>query len=285
MPTRAMTAEEVAALTSQSETTLWRRVGAGTFPAPNRFVGKPLTPKWDAKVAKDPQRRTPTKTTTMTRDMHIEHLYDEVCFHVLKHGAEPIPQKAEGRKFGTRRFPLGSRVSALRAVHRAGRLSEDWISKFESLPGWTWDAHDARWRERFDSIVKAFPNLTVEQRVWLGNQRYRWPVLRQEWQQLLKDHPELLTPEDRSRSAEFVAAVEEWLKQNPGKNAGDISYRTMVTLDGEEYDLGKRVTYYRRRFRGAEGQSRNKLSAGEVKMIEALPGWQWAGSRSKRATK
>lgn len=283
MPPRALTADEVATMTDQSESTLWRRVGAGTFPAPNRFVGKALTPKWDASVAKDPQRRTPTAKTVMTRDMQLEHLYDEVCFFILHHGGESIPQKAMGRKFGAGRFPLGSRVSSIRAVYRAGRLSESWIRKFEALPGWTWDAHDARWRQRLESLVKSYPNLTVQDRVWLGNQRFRWDVLRPEWQELLKEQPHLLLPEHQARTDTFVRAVRQWLAENPDKNAGDIAYRSTLELDGKTYDLGKRVTYYRRRYRGLEGQSGRKLADDEIKQIEELPGWTWTGDRQKRS--
>ncbi|MEN3225210.1 Helicase associated domain protein [Mycolicibacterium porcinum] len=49
-------------------------------------------------------------------------------------------------------FNLGSWVARRRGEYRSGKLSRERITQLETLPGWTWDAHDDQWDEGFREL-------------------------------------------------------------------------------------------------------------------------------------
>jgi superfamily II DNA or RNA helicase len=50
-------------------------------------------------------------------------------------------------------FPLGRWVSDQRKRHSYGRLVRDRVDRLEELPGWAWNALDARWEENFAALA------------------------------------------------------------------------------------------------------------------------------------
>lgn len=289
-----MAAAEVATESGLSEDELWAKVRSGEFPAPDRLYGSRRTPMWDAATVADPQPRVPTSAAQkLTRDQQMMHLYDELVVWALEHGDTDVPQGAVGRVMpGGKRFPLGARVSALRYLKSLGdkkqlknpsdALTAAERRRFESLPGWAWDHFDNQWRRRLASVLSRWPHkLTTQDRKWVSSQRGRWDVLRPEWRELLTAVPGLIEPLERSKVDLFVQAASEWLAANPGKTLTDVTFNTEIVLEsGEIVRLGRRMTYYRRRYRGLEGKGKNPLPAHEVAKIEALPGWTWGTAGS-----
>lgn len=273
-----LTLDEVAERTQQTPKRIARKVARGTFPAPTRFRGRGhLTPVWDSGTVNDPEsaRGRPRKSQKMTREMHVHQLLDEVRWWVWQYGSAAIPQHATGRTDASGKpFPLGSRVSALRTAYKHGRLSSEEQEAFEDLPEWSWDYWDSMWRARFTEVASRFPNqLTKRDRAWLGSQRRRWSKLRPQWRTLFDAYPGMLDAARRSRVHEFVEACEQWLSENPGSTVYAMPYSATVYVDGEKVAVGRRATYYRRRYRGLEGM--HKLGREEIRQIETLPGWTW----------
>lgn len=277
MATGWLTLKDMAEETGRSEKTLRKQVAEGRFPAPHRFRGRGgSAPVWPRAVAENPDAALPKRGQRMTREQHLAQLLEEVRWWVWEHGSAAIPQHAVGRTDKTGRpFPLGVRVSALRAAHKHGRLSKAEAAEFEALPEWSWDHWDSIWRARFTEVATRFQtgDLTTRDRAWLGNQRRRWGKLRPEWQALFKAYPGLLEGAKQSRVEEFINACEQWLKEHPNHTLYAMPYAATVMVDGEKIPVGRRATYYRRRYQGLEGSRR--LSAAEIEKIEALPGWTW----------
>ncbi len=49
-------------------------------------------------------------------------------------------------------FKLGHWVSQQRAFRRRGYLDADKIERLAAVPGWAWNANDARWEEGFKDL-------------------------------------------------------------------------------------------------------------------------------------
>lgn len=154
-------------------------------------------------------------------------------------------------------------------------LSADEVAAIESLPGWTWDPLGSVWRAKFDEVETSFKQgrLTADHHRWLTRQRERFDQLRPEWVSLLERHPGLLAPAEKSRVTQFVEAARQWLAEHPGSTMADMKNRDRMNLNGVDFAVGKRGTYYRRRYHGLEG--RGPLTSDEITAIAALPGWSW----------
>lgn len=274
-----LTLVQMSEATGRSEKTLRNQVASGKFPAPHRFRGRnAVNPVWRRQVADDPSPVLPPSRgkQRITREMHLTELLDEVRWWVWQHGTAVIPQHATGRtRASGRPFPLGVRVSALRNAHKQGRLTKTEAAEFEALPGWSWDHWDSEWRARFTEVAARYQtgSLTARDKSWLGNQRRRWDRLRPEWRALFDAYPGLLEGGRRSRVDDFIRAAEQWLAEHPGRSLYAMPYAATVVVEGEKVPVGRRATYYRRRYAGLEG--RRSLSADDISKIEALPGWTW----------
>lgn len=292
-----LTAAAVAERLHITEEHLWDMVAAGTFPAPDRMPirGKNRVPVWDQATIADPKPRVPRPGVRLSRRDHLMHLFDEVVWWTLNHGDADIPQHAVGRPGPTGKpFPLGSRVSALRLSYRQGRVAPADRAMFERLPGWTWHHLDSAWKNRFVDVLSRWPDRTTEaDKKWLGVQRSRWDKLQPSWQAMFEAAPDMLNPPEASKVRNFVDECWEWMRLNPGKNLADIAYRdTIPGRDGQPIKLGRKVTYYRRRYTGKETHA-SRISEEEIALIETLPGWLWrppmgpepaSGSRRHRDT-
>lgn len=269
-----LTLPEVADHLGVTEATVRRRIKAGKMQAPTRFVGREQTPKWNRREV-DKEGVAPTGVR-VSREMHLQQLLDEARLYAWQHNGAPIPQSANGRVRQGRAFPLGSRVSSLRGQKKAGRLEAEWVEKFEAIPGWSWDRHDSEWNARFDEVASRWPDkLTERDKSWLTIQRARRKKLRTEWLVRFLDYPGMLAPTGRGPVEEFVAAARQWLDENPDHlSTYSMPFRAKVMRgDNDPYPVGRRATYYRRRYAGLEG--REPLSDDDVEKIEELPGWSW----------
>lgn len=289
-----LTLRDVAEALGVRERTVFNRVMARKFPAPHRFLGDDGSgPAWPTSVLEDPGHvlRSAEASGRVDREAHLAILLDEVRAYVWRRhvllgnkqeGPPRIIQSQYGRPGYEKHpdFPLGRRVSALRAAHKHGRVSREEAAAFEAVPGWTWDVWDTDWRRRFEEVAAAFERrgeLTAADKSWVAHQRRRWGNLRPEWRALLDSHPGLLGEGKQNRVEEFVAAATKWLAEHPGQTTHSMQYAETVMMHGEKVAVGRRATYYRRRYRGLEG--RRPMSDEDIAKIEALPGWSWEMSK------
>lgn len=275
--------DEAAARFGITVAELWRRVHAGQFAVPSRLAGRTRSPRWTEADLALSGKEVLARWAAQTRDQYVLKMRDECLLWIMAHPetAGDIPESALGRpQFGGAPYPLGSRVSYLRQVYRQGRLPASDAASFEALPGWAWDHWDHNWRRRFRAVRSRWPHkLTDQDRRWLEVQRAGRDSLRPEWQDELEKVPGLLDPQVKSKVPAFVEACRQWLEANPGKTIADVDYKTDVVTPVGVVNLGKRITYYRRRYRGLEGASRKPLPPDEVAALEGLPGWSWEYAR------
>lgn len=272
---KTLTLEQVAQRADVTERTIRRRVLNGRHPAPTTFTAAGQ-PRWSAEALENPPVLA-GPGVKMNREMHLAHLLDEVRWWAWDHPDETIVQATTGRTTHTGRpFPLGHRVSSLRSQKRSGTLSAKWTAAFEAVPNWTWDPWDQQWNRRFDDIVTRYPfDFTDADKSWLMVQRNRREKLRPQWQARFLMYPGMIKTAEDSPVHMFVEAAERWLNENPDHAtvfSMPFSARVWTAAD-MEYPVGRRVTYYRRRYAGLEG--RNPLSDKDIELIETLPGWSW----------
>ena len=272
---------EVAARMGTTESALKGRITRGTFPAPVVIFRDPGKARWDETVAVVNPTTAWAPGATMRHEVHVAELLDEVRYFAWKNGHADIAQHMTGRMKRGREFPLGARVSAIRTAYKQGRLPRKVAAEFEHIPGWMWDYLESTWRGRFDSVVSRWPDRTTsDDRAWLTVQRRRFEQLRPEWQEAMREVDGLLEPHRFSRVPEFLDAARLWLAEHPGQSMADMSYSAVVMLDGTMVNVGRRVTYYRRRKLGLDGST--PLPADEAREIESLPGGSWEMSERHR---
>lgn len=264
-------------------------VEARRLPPPRTFTPGP---RWPAGTELD-NFVPPAASSTRVRQ-----LFDEVCFWYWEQGHSRIPQRGRGRQLAKPKrarppagsqqdddkapasFPLGFQVSELRAAYRRERLSEVDIDLFErTFPDWSWDPAADDWEQRFRSVIGRWPELTDDDRAWIRLQRRRWESLGEHRQGLLTQQSGLIEAHNPSRVDEFVEAVRDWMDESGASSAAHIPYQATVMIKGFKYPVGRKVTYYRRRYQGLEGRGKNALGDADIASIESIPGWSWAMSR------
>lgn len=277
--TTTLSLAQVAHRAGVTERTVKRRVTVGKHPAPTGFTPD-HQPLWTPAIIENPPVMS-GPGIKMTREMHLAHLLDEVRWWAWEHPGETIVQAATGRTIAGRPFPLGHRVSALRTQYRTNHLTQDWVDAFEAIPDWTWEPWDQQWNRRFDDIATRYPyNFTEADKSWLAVQRARYEKLRPHWKARFALYPGMIRLAGDSPVRVFVEAARQWLREHPDHAtvfSMPFGARVATGLD-MEYPVGRRVTYYRRRYAGLEG--RNPLPDDDIKLIEALPGWSWEMSPS-----
>jgi hypothetical protein len=160
---------------------------------------------------------------------------------------------------------LGKRVSQLRIAYRKALLDPATIAELEQRPGWTWRVREDRWAQMWDTSCTRLeahaaagvriPDLAECDRPtyqWLLRQRHHLQTLTPTQQTRLRRILGALQPRDR-RVAAFVQAAQRWLAADPTRTMAQLRYADSVTLpNGEAVPLGRRCTYYRRRYHHLE---------------------------------
>jgi hypothetical protein len=219
--------------------------------------------------------RTPTTTEAV--------FLGELDWWVARHGDALVPQMATTpRIVRGRPYWLGKRVSEARIAHGRGVLSPALEHELPRRAGWAWRTLEARWDASWGShaaaleqhvaaggTISTLPSATYK---WLMRQRARLNQLPADRIQRLQAVPGALVSRD-TRVPDFVDAARTWLAQTPNRTMAALRYADTVSVDDKHVPLGRRATYYRRRFHGLEGT--HPLTPAEVTAIEALPGWTW----------
>lgn len=236
---------------------------------------------------------TPTKWEA-TRARAWPLLLQELRWWIDTHGSANVPQNATSRDVDGAPYPLGKRAHQVRNDYRAGELAPERVDELEQLPGWAWDPRNAQWQDTLEQVRDHYrDHRTLE---GLAEPLQRW-VARQRHAQLT-DHqlaqleviPGALV-DRRRRAGAFVVAARAWLQAQPESTTlADLPSSAVVHLrprtdvdlgtPGDDgliaYPVGKRATFYRRRFHGLEsGEGGARLHPDDVNAIEALPGWSW----------
>ena len=61
---------------------------------------------------------------------------------------------------------------------------------------------------------------------------------------------------------EWLSVIEEWLRQNPGKDVNDIPNKERIELNGEIYNIGQKIAMQRNRIKNGEQVDQRYLAIG-----------------------
>lgn len=247
---------------------------------------------------------TPTKWEA-TRARAWPLLLQELRWWIDIHGNANVPQNATSREVDGAPYPLGKRTHQTRNNYWLGKLAPERVAELERLPGWAWNPRTAQWQETAEQVTSHYrEHHTLE---GLPEPLQRW-VARQRRAQLtdaqraqLEAIPGALV-DRRRRAGAFVVAARSWLQAQPAgttmanlPSSATVHLRPRTDVDlgtpGDDgliaYPVGKRATFYRRRFHGLEtvGDTAAPLHPDDVGAIEALPGWSWALDPIKSANR
>lgn len=172
---------------------------------------------------------------------------------------------------------LGRWVGTQRGNKFKNLLSQNQIDRFESLPGWSWDALTDQWEEGFEqlkSYIKQSGNANVSQRYithdfnlgsWVSTQRSNKlkNLLNQDRIERLEALPgwywNVLAGQKEANFEHLQAYVKLY-----GNSRVPQKY---VTSDG--FKLGFWISHQR------NDKAKNILSQDQIERFEALPGWSW----------
>ena len=177
-------------------------------------------------------------------------------------------------------FKLGNWVTSQRSSHPKGRLPSDRVERLESLPGWSWDALDAKWDEAF-SILARFADRESHSRVpgshseehfqlgtWVTSQRTKRSRLLPDQVERLESLPGWSWDPQAEKWEEGFSRLGAFAKRE-----GNV--RVPVNYPDEEYGL--RRWMQKQRSRHALG----RLPSDRVERLESLPGWSWDALAAK----
>jgi hypothetical protein len=199
--------------------------------------------------------------------------------YVAKHGWERITRRtlADG-------FHLGHWVSVRRTDYKRGILSDYLIRELESIPGWTWDPVETRYRKYLDLLrgfverngIDCFNARTVVAGVRLG----AWATCRRVdyregrlpgW---LKQELERIPGWTWSIKDDFHTRALELTKQFVTEH-GWQQFRSRTVRQGVA--IGAWVTRRRSDYRNG------RLPRWLQQELEAIPGWKWSAGPARNA--
>ena len=173
-------------------------------------------------------------------------------------------------------FGLGAWVGKQRRTYKRGKLPGDRRQALEALAGWTWDPHDASWREGLDYVRKfveregqaRVPNKHVEDGfrlgAWVNSQR--------------TDYKRDELPAKRREALEALDGW-TWDRHDAAWQKGLNYTKRFVEREGharvplrhveDGFKVGVWVSDQR------ETDKRGKLPDGRRQTLEALDGWAW----------
>ncbi len=181
----------------------------------------------------------------------------------------PHPEVFEG-------YALGGWVSKQRGKYNTGALSVEKQQRLESLPGWSWAAHEDRWEESFtqlrDYVAENGTALVPMSFVWKGFPLGSWINKQRTMYDGGKIDP------SRQRRLEELSGWswdvndyrwEQGFKYLTEYVAEHGSARVPVGCVVDNYNLGKWV------FKQRTNHRNEVLDPERVQRLEALPGWSW----------
>lgn len=209
--------------------------------------------------------------TVETLTQQFEENFAALVAYTEEHGHASPPQQY----YTTSELPLGQWVSGQRRAYQRNRMPASRIQRFEGLPGWAWDARDARWETALAQLTAyaethghSYPPRTTHKFLnhWVLTQRRpetrdRMPEVRRK---RLEDLPGWTWAPRRTPVWETNFDALAAYSAKRGHASPPVDY---VTDDG--IALGQWVRELRRPTRRA------KLAADRHDRLESLPGWSW----------
>jgi len=205
----------------------------------------------------------------------LEQLQDFVSQH--QHVRVPRTRHVKGE------FNLGTWVQTIRQFYKNGKLSEDRIADFESLPGWEWDPFGKKYQKGIDHL-QSFVSKHDHSRVpashqsqddfnlggWVGRlrQSYKNGKLSEEKITQLESYPSWAwSLETTKRDDKTEAEKQEYLMEYIQEYGHSKVPRPYETEDS--FKLGRWISKLR------SSHKNGKLSKDRINEFESLPGWTW----------
>jgi superfamily II DNA or RNA helicase len=199
-------------------------------------------------------------------------------------------------------WKVGTWIGCQRCARKKGKLSEDRVRQLETIPGWVWKDETKKnmatkqpwqaWLEALRECVAAEKGLPKRTTVWTRPDGSEWKI--GNWiagQRRTRKKGKL--SEDRVRQLEtipgwfwedrIVTAVRSWpawleaLRECVAAGEGPKKSTVWVRPDGSEWKIGNWIDNQR------QARKKGKLSEDQVRLLEAVPGWNWEDERMKNA--
>ena len=208
--------------------------------------------------------------TWTARDDQWEEGFDRLVTYVNEHGNARVPQSyrtADG-------FQLGTWVNTQRNQFEEGSFDPGRQRRLEELPGWAWNARDARWEEGFSQLKRYGARPPKTYVTPEGYPLGKWAARQRQWRaEDILDADRVRRLEelpgwtwDAIHDARWEAGYDHLLDYV--KEYGDalvpLSYEA---ADG--YRLGAWISQQRLRY------GKNTLDADRVHRLEEVRGWVW----------
>jgi len=199
---------------------------------------------------------------------------------VAKHGHSLVPCP-----FVFEKYPLGVWAASQRSIYRRGKLEQSRIKKLESLKGWEWNPREAEWNSAF-SLVSEYikreghariPNKHRVRGVDVGT----WVAAQRSAHRAGKLSEERIKQLETLKGWSWDPKQEDWLR----------AYSLLVAYTRREGAATVPSTHVEKGFRLGQWVTsqqvlyrKGQISAEAEKRLNALDGWVWWRSRSKRGT-
>jgi superfamily II DNA or RNA helicase len=173
-------------------------------------------------------------------------------------------------------YPLGAWLNRQRTSGNNGKLCQEYRSRLEALPGWTWSVFDAKWEEGFRQLqeyiartgtVRMLPKYRVGDYPlgsWVGKQResYRRGALSEDRVRRLESLPEWTWDPMTEKWERSFAALKGYADEH-----GNVRAPNDFEVGGVK--LGQWASIQR------AAHAKGKLSPERQQHLETLPGWSW----------
>jgi hypothetical protein len=204
-------------------------------------------------------------------DAQWESKFRELKAHYDVNNNVTITISKDSRKESLRSWVINQRIAK-----RQGRLPSTYISRLESLTGWSWEPLDEQWLEAFQLLlnyVDRHGSSNVKQHhvedgfklgIWVNKQRgrYRRGGLPRDRIAMLEGLPQWTWEPRNNRTTVAVEALTTFA-------AREGHSKVPIRLTENGFKLGEFVYNVRARY------SRNKLSASLKAQLELVPHWTW----------
>lgn len=173
---------------------------------------------------------------------------------------------------------LRRKIKYIRQRYKQNLIPEEFIRQFETLPGWTWNEIQTRWREGYEALlayVARKGNALVPSKYrdpngfslgpWVGTNRrqYQRNRLTQHTIEVLEAVPGWNW--GNTREKRWIKGFNQ-LKRYLKKHGQIHISQTLITRDG--FHLGRWVYYQRKRYH------QNKLSPDRIRKLDGI-GFDW----------
>ena len=178
--------------------------------------------------------------------------------------------------------PLGQWVRKIRSRYRKKTLPVEIIKRLEAIPGWQWDAIEARWEDQLEKLIqfaKINNHISLSREDADQKQLASWVTT-----QRVRYHKGKLT----NTQIQGLEMIPQW-SWDPGQQGWDTSFQFLLKYINREgharvpqdhvedsFQLGAWVNKRR------SALKKGTMTESEKERLEKLPGWLWSPTAARK---